>query len=211
MTPYEALYGRRCQSPVGWFEPGEARLLGTNFVHDALDKVKIIHDRLRTTQSRQKSYADYRVRDIAFMFGQRVLLHVSPMKGVMRFGKEGKLSPRYIGPFEILQIVGEVAYKLALPLSLSAVHLVFHVSMLWKYHGDPSHVLDFSFVQLDKDLTYEEEPMAILARQVRQLKSKSYPSVRVQLRGQPVKILESVPTVVISVLGLDSCGDLREE
>ena len=180
MAPYEALYGRRCRSPVGWFEPGEARLLGTDLVQDALDKVKIIQDRLRTAQSRQKSYADRKVRDIAFMVGERILLRVSPMKGVMRFGKKGKLSPRYIGPFEILERVGEVAYRLALPPSLSAVHPVFHVSMLRKYHGDPSHVFDFSSVQLDKDLTYEEESVAILARQVRQLRSKSYTSVRVQ-------------------------------
>ena len=163
MAPYEALYGRRCRSPVGWFEPGEARLLGTDLVQDALDKVKIIQDRLRTAQSRQKSYADRKVRDIAFMVGERILLRVSPMKGVMRFGKKGKLSPRYIGPFEILERVGEVAYRLALPPSLSAVHPVFHVSMLQKHHSDPSHVLDFSSVQLDKDLTYEEEPVAILA------------------------------------------------
>ncbi|XP_070020066.1 uncharacterized protein [Nicotiana sylvestris] len=102
------------------------------------------------------------------------------MKGVMRFGKKGKLSPRFIGPFEILDRVGEVAYRLALPPSLSPVRLVFHVSMLRKYHGDPFHVLDFSTVQLDKDLSYEEEPVAILDQQVRQLRSKSFLSVRVQ-------------------------------
>jgi len=116
-----------------------------------------------------------------------VLLRVSPMKGVMRFGKKGKLSPRYTGPFEILERVGEVAYRLALPPSLADVHPVFHVSMLRKYHGDPFHMLDFSSIQLDKDLTYKEEPVAILARQVRQLRSKSYPSFRVQWRGQPIE------------------------
>ncbi|XP_070009484.1 uncharacterized protein, partial [Nicotiana sylvestris] len=103
----------------------------------------------------------------------------------VEFGKKGKLSPRFIGPFDILDRVGEVAYRLALPPSLSAVHPVFHVSMLRKYRGDPSHVLDFSTVQLDKDLSYEEEPVSILDRQVRQLRSKSFPSVRVQWRGQP--------------------------
>jgi len=113
------------------------------------------------------------------MVGERILLRVSPMKGVMRFKKKGKLSPRYIGPFKILERVGEVTYKVALPPSLSAVHPVFHVSMLRKYFGDLSHVLDFSLVQLDKDLTYEKEPVAILARKVRQLRSQSYPSVRV--------------------------------
>ena len=162
MAPYKALYRRWCRSPVGWFEPGEARLLGTDLVQEALGMVRIIQDRLRTAQSRQKSYADRKVQDVAFMVGERVLLRVSPMKGVMRFGKKGKLSPRFIGPFEILDRVGEVAYRLALPPSLSAVHPVFHVSMLRKYHGDSSHVLDFSTVQLDKDLTHEEELVAIL-------------------------------------------------
>ncbi|XP_070002030.1 uncharacterized protein [Nicotiana sylvestris] len=102
MAPYEALYGRRCQSLVRSSEPREARLLGTDLVQDALDKVRIIQDRLRTAQSRQKSYVDRKVCDTAFMVGDRVLLRVSPMKGVMRFGKKGKLSPRYIRPFEIL-------------------------------------------------------------------------------------------------------------
>ncbi|XP_070045745.1 uncharacterized protein [Nicotiana tomentosiformis] len=119
------------------------------------------------------------------MVGERVLLRVSPMKGVMRFRKKGKLSPRYIGPFEILERAGAVAYRLALPPSLSAVHLVLHVSMLQKYHGDPSHVLDFSSVQLDKDLSYVQEPVAVLDRHVRKLRSKNISSVKVQWRGHP--------------------------
>ncbi|XP_070008261.1 uncharacterized protein [Nicotiana sylvestris] len=177
MAPYEALYGRRYHSLVEWFEPGEARLLGIDLVQYALDKVKIIQDRLRTAQSRQKSYAYRRVCDVTFMVRERVLPRVSPMNGVMRFGKKGKLSPRYIKPFEILERVGEVAYMLALPPSLSEIHPVFHVAMLRKYHGDLSHMLDFSSVQLDKVLTCEEELVAILARQVQQLRSKSYLSV----------------------------------
>ncbi|XP_070025591.1 uncharacterized protein [Nicotiana sylvestris] len=163
VAPYESLYVRQCRSPVGWFEQGEARLLGTDLVQDALEKVKIVQDCLRTTQSRQKSYANHRVRDVVFMVGERVLLWVSPMKGVMRLGKKGKLSTRCIRPFEILERVGEMAYKLALPPSLSTVHPILHVPILRKYHDDPSHVLDFSSVQLDKDLTYEETPVAILA------------------------------------------------
>ncbi|XP_070011393.1 uncharacterized protein [Nicotiana sylvestris] len=135
----------------------------------------------------QKSYADCKVRDVAFMVGERVLLRVLPMKGVMRFGKKGKLRPRFIGPFEILDRVGEVAYRLALPLSLSVVHPVFHVSMLWKYHDGPSHVLDYNTVPLDKDLTYEDEPVAILDRQVRELRSKKFPSIHIQWRGQLVE------------------------
>ncbi|XP_070025987.1 uncharacterized protein [Nicotiana sylvestris] len=101
------------------------------------------------------------------MVGERVLLRVSPMKGMMRFGKKGKLSPMFIRPFEILDRVREVAYRFALPPGLLAVHPVFHVSMLRKYYDDPSYVLDFSTVQLDKDLTYEEEPVAILDQIVR--------------------------------------------
>ncbi|XP_070025459.1 uncharacterized protein [Nicotiana sylvestris] len=148
----------------GWFELREARLLATDLVQDALEKVKLIQDPLRISQSRQKSYANRKTRDVAFMVGERVLLWVSPMKGVMRFGNKGKLSPRYIGPFEILRKVGEMAYKLALPPSLSAVHPVFHICMLRKYYGDPSHVLDFSSVQSDMDLAYDQEPVAIMDR-----------------------------------------------
>jgi len=179
MAPYEALYGRQCRSPVGWFEPGEARLLGTDLVQDSLEKVKVIQDRLRTAQSRKKNYADRRVRDVAFMVGEQVLLWVSPMKGVMRFRKKGKLSPRFIGLLEVLRRVGEVAYELDLPPSLARVHPVFHVSMLRKYHSNPSQVLDFSSVQLEKDLSYVEELVAILDRQVRKLRSKNIASVKV--------------------------------
>ncbi|XP_070057036.1 uncharacterized protein [Nicotiana tomentosiformis] len=133
---------------------------------DALDKVKVIQDRLRTTQSIQKSYANKMVRDVAYMVEERVLLRVSPVKGAMRFGKKGKLSPRYIGPFEVLQRIGEVAYKLALPPNLLSVHPMFHVCMLRKYVGYQSHVLDSTMVQLDSDLTYDVEPVTILDRQV---------------------------------------------
>ncbi|XP_070034435.1 uncharacterized protein [Nicotiana tomentosiformis] len=109
------------------------------------------------------------------------------MKGVMRFKKKGKLSPRFIGPFKVLRHVGEVAYELALPPSLVGGHPVFYVFMLRKYHGDPSHVLDFSSVQLDKDLSYVEELVAILDRQVQKPRSKKIASMKVHWRGQPVE------------------------
>ncbi|XP_070036870.1 uncharacterized protein [Nicotiana tomentosiformis] len=134
--------------------------------------------------SRQRSYVDWKVRDVSYMVGEKVFLRVSPMKGVMRFGKKGKLSSRYIVPFEVLKRVGELAYKLSLPYSLSSVHLVFHVSILRKYFGDPSHVLDISMVQLDGDLTYDVESVAILDRLIRMLRSKNIASVKVQWRGQ---------------------------
>ncbi|XP_070055418.1 uncharacterized protein [Nicotiana tomentosiformis] len=119
------------------------------------------------------------------MVGEKVLLKISPMKGVLRFGKKGKFSPQYIGPFEILKKIGEVAYEIASPPSLSGVHPVFHVSMLRKYVGDPSHILDFSTVLVGSNLTYDVESVAILDRQVRKLRSKSITSAKVQWKSQP--------------------------
>ncbi|XP_070042780.1 uncharacterized protein [Nicotiana tomentosiformis] len=164
MAPFEALYGRGYCSPIGWFEPGEAKLYGTDLVNDALEKIKLIQKWLRTTQSIHKSYADQKARDLSFMVSEKVLLKVSPMKGIMRFRKKGKLSPRFIGPSEVLRRVGEVAYELALPPSLSGIHSVFHVSMLRRYHADRSHVLDYNMVKLDESLGYEKEPVAIVDR-----------------------------------------------
>ncbi|XP_070020240.1 uncharacterized protein [Nicotiana sylvestris] len=109
------------------------------------------------------------------------------MKGVMRFGKKDKLSPKFIDPLEVLRRVGEVASELALSPSPAGVHPVFHMFMLPKYHGDLSHVLDFISVELDKDLSYVEESVAIFDRQVRKLRSKNIASVKVQWRGQPIK------------------------
>ena len=109
------------------------------------------------------------------------------MKGVMRFGMKGKLSPRFIGPFEILSRVGEVAYKLALPPSLSGVHPVFHVSMLWKYIPDESIVISLDSIELGPDVTYEEEPIAILDRQIRKLRTKELVSMKVQWKHRSVR------------------------
>ncbi|XP_070022563.1 uncharacterized protein [Nicotiana sylvestris] len=121
------------------------------------------------------------------MVGEKVLLKVLPMKGVIRFGKKGKLSPWFIGPFEVLRRIGEVAYELTLPPSLSSMHLIFHASMLQKYIVDPSHVLGVSTVQLDDDLTYDMEPIAILGCHVRKLRSKDIDLVKAQQRGRPME------------------------
>ena len=154
--------------------------MDTDLLRDAMEQVHVIQYRLLKAQSRQKSYADRRVRALVFMEGDHVLLRVSPMKGVMWFKKKDKLSPRFIGPFEILSRVGEVAYKLALPPSLSVVHPVFHVSMLRKYIQDESHVLSLDSVELGQDLAFEEEPIAILDRQIRKLRTKEIALVKVQ-------------------------------
>jgi len=187
MAPYEALYGRRCRSPVGWFEVGETELYGPDLIHQAIEKVKVIQERLRTAQSRQKSYSDVRRRDLEFEVGDWVFLKISPMKGVMRFGKKGKLSPRYIGPYKILRRIGQVAYELELPSELEFVHPVFHVSMLRKCIGDPSRVVPIKDVQVTKDLSYDEVPVAILDRQVRKLRTKDVASVKVLWRNKNIE------------------------
>ncbi|XP_070013616.1 uncharacterized protein [Nicotiana sylvestris] len=169
----------RCRSPVGWFESAEVSLIGPEFVCEALEKVQLIRERLKTAQSRQKSYSGKRHRDLKFMVGDKVFLKISPMKGVMRFGKKEKLSPRFIGPYEIINNKGNVAYKLALPVELFSVHPVFHVSMLRKYIHDESHIILADTITIKEGLTYEEVPIEILDRQVRKLRTKDLASVKV--------------------------------
>ncbi|KAL6322865.1 hypothetical protein AAG906_020891 [Vitis piasezkii] len=121
-----------------------------------VEKVSLIKERLKATQSRQKSYADNRKRDLEFEVGDHVFLKVSPMKSIMRFGRKGKLSPRFVGPFEVLERVGPLAYKVALTPTLSKIHKIFHVSTLRKYIYDPFHVVELEPIQISEDLTYEE-------------------------------------------------------
>ncbi|KAL5547651.1 hypothetical protein UlMin_002882 [Ulmus minor] len=136
---------------------------------------------------RQKSYADKRRRPLEFQVGDAVFLKVAPMKGVMRFGKKGKLSPRYIGPFKILERIGKVAYRLALPPNLSSVHNVFHVSMLKKYVPDPYHVLEHEPIEVHEDLTYEEKPVQILDRKEKTLRNKVISLVKVLWRNHKIE------------------------
>ena len=187
MAPYEALYGRPCRSPLCWAEVGEAPLLGPELVRETTEKVSLIRQRLFTAQSRQKSYADQRRRPLTFEVGDHVFLKVMPRRGLMRFGKKGKLSPRFIGPFEILEKVGAVAYRLALPPQLERVHNVFHVSMLRKYEQDPSHVVDWSEMEIEVDATYEEKPIRILDRREQVLRNKTIPLVKVLWRHRGIE------------------------
>jgi len=180
MSPYEALYGRRCRSPVYWDEVGERRILGPELIEKTVEAIDKIRLRIKAAQDRQKSYADQRRKDLEFEIGEKVFLKVAPMKGTIRFGKRGKLRPRFIGPFEILEKVGNVAYRLALPPELSAVHNVFHVSLLRKYIHDPSHVVNFQTISIQRNLSYEETPMCIIERKVHALRNKEIPLVKVQ-------------------------------
>jgi len=132
MAPFEALYGRRCRTPLHWSELGERWFFGVDLVKETEDKVRQIQNNLRVAQSRQKSYADRRRRPLRFAKGDHVYLKVSPLKGVNRFGVKGESAPRYIGPFPIIHRCGQVAYRLKLPERSSRVHNVFHVSQLKK-------------------------------------------------------------------------------
>ncbi|XP_070039438.1 uncharacterized protein [Nicotiana tomentosiformis] len=172
---------------IGWFEIGEAELIGPDLVHQAIEKVKIITEWLKTSQSRQKSYLDIRHRDLEFQDDDWVFLMDSPMKGVMRFGKKGKLSPRYVEPYKIIQRIGQVAYRLELPLEISLVHPMFHVSMLKKVVGDPLLIVSIETIEVNIGLTYEEIPIAILDRQVRKLRNKEIAFVKVLWQNQQVE------------------------
>ncbi|XP_062100472.1 uncharacterized protein LOC133806379, partial [Humulus lupulus] len=138
-------------------------------------------------ESRQKSYSDQKRRSVEFQVGDHVFLRVSPLRGVKRFGVRGKLSPRFVGPFEVLERIGEVAYRLAMPPALSGVHDVFHVSMLRKYVSDSTHVLSYENLELDRDLSYEEKPVQILDRKDKALRSKTIPLVKVLWRNSKVE------------------------
>ena len=179
MAPYEALYRRPCRSPLCWTNVGETALIGPDYVQETTEKIKVIRQRLLTAQSRQKSYADRRTKPLKFDVGDNVFLKVSPRKGIKRFGKSGKLSPRFIGPFEILERIGEVAYKLALPPHFSSIHNVFHVSMLRKYEPDPSHVIDWGELTMDEQLSFEDRPIQIQDHKTQVLRTKTIPLVEV--------------------------------
>ncbi|WMV45614.1 hypothetical protein MTR67_038999 [Solanum verrucosum] len=139
------------------------------------------------TQSPQKSYADMRRRDIEFDIHDWVYMKISPMRGVMRFGKKGKLSPRYVGPYQILRRVGKVAYEIDLPNELASVNTVYHVSMLKKYVGGPTSIVSLEGLGVDESLSYEEVLVENLDRQVKKLRNKEVTSVKVLWRNPLVE------------------------
>ena len=154
---YKAIYGRKCRSLVHWNEIGETIVTALEFVENTTNIVKKIQARMKSTQSQHKSYTDKRKRPLEFQTGDSVFLKVAPLKGMMWFAEKGKLGPRYIGPFKILEKIGKVAYRLALPLELSSIHNIFHVSMLQKYVSDLSYVLENEPIEVHEDLSYEEQ------------------------------------------------------
>nr|GFB48846.1 putative reverse transcriptase domain-containing protein [Tanacetum cinerariifolium]GFB48869.1 putative reverse transcriptase domain-containing protein [Tanacetum cinerariifolium] len=152
VAPFEALYGKKCRSPICWAE----------------------------VRDRQKSYADIRRKPLEFQVGDRVMLKVSPWKGVVRFGKRRKLNPRYIGPFKVLAKVGTVAYRLELPEQLSRVHSTFHVSNLKKCLSDEPLAISLDEVHIDEKLCFVEEPVEVMDREVKRLKQSRIPIIKVR-------------------------------
>ncbi|KAH9779607.1 hypothetical protein KPL71_007756 [Citrus sinensis] len=163
MEPFKALYGKKWRTLICWDEVRERQFLGLEMVQSTNEKINVIREKLKAAQDKQKSYADKRQRPLEFTVGDKVFLRISPWMGIIRFGKRGKLSPRYISLYEIIQRVGPIEYHLALSQELSRVHDVFfYVSMLRKYIPDPSHVLNAGPFQMTADLIYEVEPVQIL-------------------------------------------------
>jgi hypothetical protein len=179
IAPFKALYGRRCKTPVCWEEVGTRSLHGLAMVSETSGKVRQIQERLKVARSRQKSYADFHRRDLQFKKRDKVFLKVSPTRGTLRFGQKGKLSRRYIGPYDIVSKICDVAYRLALPPELSSVHNVFHVSMLKKYVSDPSHVLRHEPLEIREDATYVKKPIQIIDTKAQELRTRTIQWVKV--------------------------------
>ncbi|GJY94879.1 putative reverse transcriptase domain-containing protein [Tanacetum coccineum] len=179
-APFEALYGRKCRSPVIWTEVGESQLIRPEIVQETTEKIVQIRERLKTARSRQKSYADKRRKPLEFQVGDRVLLKVSPWKGVVRFGKKGKLAPRYVGPFKTWECVDRGLVALKLPQELSCVHDTFHVSNLKKCLVEPDVQVPLDEIEIDENLRFVEEPIEIVERDVKKLKRRRIPLVKVR-------------------------------
>jgi hypothetical protein len=180
MSPFEALYGRKCRTPLMWSEVGDRTIEGPDFIKKAEDKVAEIRDNLKVAQSRQKSYADKRRRALILEVGDYVYLKVSPICGTHRFQVHGKLAPRYIGPFPINKKVGAVAYKLQLPADMSDVHDVFHMSQLRKCLRVPEEQVTPETIDLQDDLRYQEVPVKILDTQTGRSRNSEVRICRVQ-------------------------------
>ncbi|GKB19358.1 putative reverse transcriptase domain-containing protein [Tanacetum coccineum] len=158
----KALYGQKCRSPICWAEVGDAQLTSPEIIHETTEKIIQIKKRIQAARDRQKSYADRRHKPLEFEVGDKVMLKVSPWKGVIHFGKWGELNSRYIRPFKILAKVGMLVYRLELPEQLSRVHSTFHVSNLKKCFVDEPLVILFDEIQIDDKINFIEEPIEII-------------------------------------------------
>ncbi|GJX31339.1 putative reverse transcriptase domain-containing protein [Tanacetum coccineum] len=173
-APFEALYGIKCRSPVCWAEVREVQLIVPEIVQETTEKIIQIKQRIQAACDRQKCYADLKRKPMEFQVGDRVILKVSPWKGVVCFGKRGKLNPRYVGPFKVLEKVGSFAYKLKLPQEFSRVHHTFHVSNLKKCYSDKPLAVSLDVIHIDVKLHFMEEPVEVIDQEVKRLKQIHY-------------------------------------
>ncbi|XP_021979623.1 uncharacterized protein LOC110875726 [Helianthus annuus] len=180
MAPYEMLYGRKCRTPICWGEVGQREIAPNDVIAKTNEKIDFVRARLKVAQDQQKAYADRRRCPIEFQIGDRVLLKVTPWKGILRFRKRGKLGPRYIGPFKILAWVGKVAYRLELPPTLDGIHDTFHVSQLRKCLAEETAYVPLDDIVLDERLNYVKRPIAIKDSKVTHLRNKAIKQVLVQ-------------------------------
>src|SRR5438270_11101184 len=193
MAPYEALYGRPCISPLCWVEAGESSVVrsrtdpttgevtmqGPELIAETTERIAIARQRMQAAQDRQKKYADPERREVEYSVGDHAFLRVSSRRGLQQAGRLGKLAPRFVGPFLILERIGKVAYRLALPPKFAKMHNVFHVSTLKPYVHDPTHVLDFQDLTIQGDISIEDRPIQILDRREQVLRNKVIPLVKV--------------------------------
>ncbi|GKE55087.1 putative reverse transcriptase domain-containing protein [Tanacetum coccineum] len=179
-APFEALYGKKCHSPIMWAEVGEGQLIGPELVQGTTENISQIKDRLKVAHDRQKSYADKRRKPLEFSIGDYVMLKVSPWKGVVRFGKKGKLAHRFVGPFEIIEKVGPVAYRLDFSEELNGVHDTFYVSNLKKCLANPTLQVPLDEIRVDAKLNFVEEPVEILEREFKKLKRSRIAIIKVR-------------------------------
>nr|GFC68696.1 putative reverse transcriptase domain-containing protein [Tanacetum cinerariifolium] len=179
-APFEALYGHKCRSPVCWADVGDAQLTGPEIIQETTEKLVQIKQRIQAASDRQKSYADVRRKPLEFQVGDKVMLKVSPWKGVVRFSKRGKLNPRYIGHFKVLAKVGTVAYRLELPQQLSRVHSTFHISNLNKCLSDEPLAIPLDELHIDDRLRFVEEPVEIMDREIKRLRQSRISIIKVR-------------------------------
>nr|GEU86109.1 putative reverse transcriptase domain-containing protein [Tanacetum cinerariifolium] len=177
---FEALYGRKYRLPIMWADVGEGQLIGHDLVQETIEKISQIKDRLKAARDHQKSYADKRRKPLEFSMGDYVLLKVSPWKDVVLFGKKGKLAPRFVGLFEIIEKVGPVAYRLYFLEELNGVHDTFHVSNLKKCLADPTLQVPLDEIRIDAKLNFMEEPVENLEREFKKLKRSRITIVKVR-------------------------------
>ncbi|CAA7040234.1 unnamed protein product [Microthlaspi erraticum] len=179
MAPFEALYGRPCRTPLCWTQVGERSMYGATYVQETTEKVRVVRLNMKEAQDRQKSYADRRRRELEFQVGDRVYLKMAMLRGPNRSIAENKLSPRFMGPFPVVERVGPLAYRLELPEIMKAFHKVFHVSMLRKCLHPTEELVARIPEDLQPDLTVPAVPMRILERREKVLRNKRIPLLRI--------------------------------